>query len=214
MELKLDNEGITPSMKYIFLITSLIVLIGTQAHAKKVKGWIYRNNEKIEVTFKIPFGIASGPVYERIQNRIVYFDQNGKRNVLKPEDAKEFRFDYEGEEIRMVSVNGDLEDGAPMTWGSRIFLKLEIDGMVKLYRHDYTQTNYSSTMAMSTSYNVERYLLQKGNEKLKRPRTLTFRKDMLQYFSECPELCDKIESKEFKKRELESIVEFYNAQCK
>lgn len=201
-------------MKNILLITSLIFLISTEAHAKKVKGWIYRNNEKVEVTFKIQFGLGSGPVYQQIQNRVVYFDKSGKRNVLKPEDATEFRFEYNGEEVRMISVDGDLEDGAPMTWGSRIFLKLEIDGMVRLYRHDYTQTNYSSTMAMSTSYNVERYLLQKGDGKLKRPRTLTFKKDMVQYFSECPELCDKIESKEFKKRELESIVEYYNTQCK
>jgi hypothetical protein len=43
---------------------------------------------------------------------------------------------------------------------------------------------------------------------------MSFRKDMAEYFRECPELTRMIEEREFRKGELESIVTFYNTRCK
>jgi hypothetical protein len=63
------------------------------------------------------------------------------------------------------------------------------------------------------SYNVEQYILQKGDEPIKRPRTWSFKKDMAEYFQDCPALVERIESKEFRKNEVESIVVFYNTKC-
>jgi hypothetical protein len=57
-------------------------------------------------------------------------------------------------------------------------------------------------------------ILQKGNGELKRPKGLTFKKDMINYFSDCPKLVEKIESKDFRKDDLESIVRFYNSNCR
>ena len=40
-----------------------------------------------------------------------------------------------------------------------------------------------------------------------------FRKSIIKYFNDCPELVAKIKSKEFRKRDIVEIVEFYNTNC-
>lgn len=73
----------------------------------------------------------------------------------------------------------------------------------------------ASTGAMTGgySYSVERYILQKDNGELKRLKGLTFKKDMVEYFCNCPALAEKIENKDFRKSDLEFIVRFYNSNC-
>ncbi len=63
-------------------------------------------------------------------------------------------------------------------------------------------------------YSVEKYILQKGDGELKRTKGLNFRKDMVEYFSDCPELSKRIDNKEFRNNDLESIVRFYNNKCR
>ncbi len=48
---------------------------------------------------------------------------------------------------------------------------------------------------------------------LKRPKALAFKKDMVEYFSSCPALAEKIENKSFRKNDLEAIVTNYNSAC-
>lgn len=68
-------------------------------------------------------------------------------------------------------------------------------------------------MTGGNSINLERFVLQKGEGDLKRPKGLTFKKDMADYFSDCPALIEKIESKDFRKNDLEFVVRFYNSNC-
>jgi hypothetical protein len=72
-----------------------------------------------------------------------------------------------------------------------------------------------STGAMTGgySYSVENMILQKGNGELKQPRSLSFRKDMRDYFSDCPDLTEKIDSRDFRRADMEAIVIYYNAHC-
>jgi hypothetical protein len=64
------------------------------------------------------------------------------------------------------------------------------------------------------TYSVERYIMQKGSGELKRPKNLSFKKDMAEYFRDCPALVDKIQDKDFKKYDMEAIVSFYNKNCR
>lgn len=201
----------------------LVALVATgSAEAKKIKGFIIFGRDTVEVTFKVSVGLfASEPSLERMQYKVIYYDGNGKRNVLRPDMAKEIRFAYKGKEIRMLSRSTlGIDFADVLMLDTDIFLKIEVDGPVKLFRFYSTRQsggNMNPTTGMMTgtmSYSVERFLLQKGSGMLKRPKTLTFRKDMKEYFGDCPELVSKIESKEFTKNELFSIVSFYNAQCK
>lgn len=189
--------------------------------ARKYPGQIIFQNDTMNVTFNIPFKLFSlNPNYERLQYRVKYFGQDGKPIILKPDQAKEIRFKFEGEDIRMISRYNTLGLGSIFNISANIFLRIEIEGKLKLFRYYYTQSSggyYNGTTGMWSggySYTVEKYVLQKGNGELMRPRALSFKKDMAKYFNDCPELVTKIEKKDFRRDDLTEIVDFYNTSCK
>lgn len=120
----------------------------------------------------------------------------------------------------MISRSNSIGLGNIFTQSSDIFLRIEIDGYLKLFYYHYTKSSpdmYNSSTGMTRggySYGAEKFILQKDDDELKRPKTMTFRKDMIEYFNDCPELVNKIESKEFSKRDLEEIVLFNNINCR
>lgn len=202
-------------------VVLLLIFIFVQADAKKIQGKIILNNdEAINVTFIIPVGfLRSGPNYEKLQTKVRYIDASNKKVMLGPDDAKEISFDFNGQKIRMQAVHDDLQLQSIFSTQNRIFLKLEIDGALKLFTSYFTKRSpgmYSaSTGAMSggMTYNGERYVLQKNNGSLFQPRGISFRKDMREYLSDCPELVRKIQNKDFRKGDMELIVIDYNKSC-
>ena len=197
------------------------LLLTTSLEAKKIKGVILFAEDTVQVTMKIPVKFLSGEInYQKLQTKVKYFDSLGTKRVLRPDDAREIRFSYDYEDVRMLSRVKNDGMGNIFSADSCIFLKLEVDGPLKLFSYYYSQSNpgmYNASTGMMTggySYTVEKYILQKGNGDLKRPRGLTFRKDMMEYFADCPVLAGKIEAKEFKRRDLTSIVRYYNLHCR
>ena len=208
-------------MRKLIFITVIGLIFTFKLEAKKIEGQIFYKNDTVNVTMKIPVKFFTlEPNYEKLQYKIKHFDSLGVKNVLRPDDANEIRFTYEYEKVRMLSRKNTLGLGNIFSMSSNIFLRIEIDGDLKLFNYYYTQRSpemYNASTGMATggySYSDEKFILQKGNGELKRPKGLTFRKDMIEYFSDCPELSKKIESKEFRKSDLESIVRFYNRSCR
>ncbi len=208
-------------MRKLIFIIAFGLIFSFKLEAKKIEGQIFYNNDTISVTMKIPVKLfTQEPNYEKLQYKVKYFDSLGVKKVLRPDDAQEIRFTYEFEKVRMLSRKNTLSLGNIFSMSSNIFLRIEIDGDLKLFNYYYTQSSpgmYNASTGMMTggySYSVERYILQKSDGELKRPKGLTFRKDMIKYFNDCPELSKKIENKEFRKSDLESIVRFYNVSCR
>ena len=198
-------------MNKIFFFLIFFVSVHASAIAKKIEGVIiFENGTERTVTFKIPFRLlASHADYEKLQHRVKFFDK-GEKLVLRPGEASEFRFTHQNETIRMVSISGSGLEGI-FARNNAIFLKLEIDGPLRLFRFFATRTGggYNATY----TYQSAEYYLQKGNGPLKRPKGISFRKDMMDYLSDCPTVADKIHDKDFKRRDLEVIVMFYNKNC-
>ena len=170
-----------------FILITLLVATSSQAFAKKIQGAIIANGESREVTFDIKVPLLAGePNFERIQYKVRYYDETGKKRTLRPDDADEIRFAYEGMDVRMISCLNTVGGGSIFFTGSRIFLKLEIDGPLKLYRFYYQHTTpgyYGGAGGGYTpgmSYRVENLIFQKGNGPLKQSRTLEWKKDMLE----------------------------------
>ena len=67
--------------------------------------------------------------------------------------------------------------------------------------------------SFNAEYSADSFVLQKDDEQMMRPNPMSFRKDLMLYFSDCPELSQKIESKEFRSSEIVQMVKFYNANC-
>ncbi|MFZ5940206.1 MAG: hypothetical protein ACOYXB_06495 [Bacteroidota bacterium] len=208
-------------MKKIVILITIGLVLTFKLEAKKIEGKIFFADDTIDVTFNIPINFfTQEPNYEKLQYKVKYFDSAGRKIVLKLDNAKEIQFKYEYENVRMLSRFNSIGLGNIFSMSTNIFLKLEMDGKLKLFSYYYTQHSggtYNSFTGMSTggySYSVEKYILQKENGELMRPVGLSFKKDMIDYFSDCPSLVEKIESKEFRKNDLESMVRYYNLNCR
>lgn len=206
-------------MKKHFLAILITAFTSLSSYAIKVEGKIIFENDTLNATINVPFKLfATDPNYEHMQYRIKYFDKSGKKVTVWPTEAKEIQFRYNTKTIRMLSVENTV-GGNVFLARNKIFLKLEKDGKLKLFSCYLTRRSmgtYNPSTGMTTgsyAYTVERFLLQKGNDTPKQPKTLSFKKDMAEYFSDCPELVKLIESKELRKGEMERIVDFYNLRC-
>jgi hypothetical protein len=210
-------------MKRISVLLFFLTL-GKVCLAERTPGTIiFGKNDQEEVVFDLPVAL-NAINYFKLQEKVKYTDSFGIKKTLRPEQAKEIVFNFNGEEIKMISIpkSGDISLGRAFSSSTSFFLKLEIAGKMCLYYYEYReykQTGFGGTTSgapTSTGYfaYVDKFLLQKKDGPLKWPRELSFRKDLMEYFSDCPELATKIDKKEFKKDHLIEIVRFYNSYCK
>lgn len=102
-------------------------------------------------------------------------------------------------------------------------------GNVSLYKHVYQKQNpgfsgasfgsMGSGFSIGTNYIISNYYVKKGNEPVafhlgsNQSFSKNFKKEAADYFSDCPELVARIESKEFKILDLAEIIKFYNEHC-
>ena len=204
--------------------TGLLIVIGFmltfKVDAKRLEGKLLLEHDTLNVTFKIPVSLFTQEInFEKLQRRIKYFDSTGNKVVIRPDQAEEIRFFYNHEEIRMLSRFSPYRLNDLFSKNHYYFLKLEIDGKLKLFRYYYTENSpevYDASSDVITggqSYSASRYILQKLSEEIYMPKNLTFRKDLMEYFQDCPELSMKIENREYRKTDLETIVRFYNSYC-
>lgn len=173
--------------------------------AELVKGKILTSNDTLDVTFKISVDVISKePNYMKLQEMVQYYNAAGKLCVLSPAAAKEIQFTYKGVEIRMLSRflrNGIFQ---------YTFLKLIIDGDVKLFNYYYQAASNTG----GGSYQMNVYVLQKDADNLVAVNVMSFKEDMSAYFSECPVLAEKIEDKTYRLNDMETIVQYYNSNCR
>ena len=191
----------------LFLVLSTIVAFAAQ----QVEGTIvYADKKEVEVTLFIPTGLFGGdPNTEALQKGVRYLDGTGKRRKLKPDQAVEFYFNYDGNIYRFVSQH--YSSGI---FSRNSFLLQLIDGPVKMFEYRKTTRNSTGPNNMGYSTQTITYLLQRGDEQLNEPNLFGFKKEMGKYFADCPELVSLIEEKEFKRRDIGEIVTYYNTRCK
>ncbi len=85
----------------------------------------------------------------------------------------------------------------------------------------YVQNGFGSgNIGPYGKYSINNYYVSKDNgiaKKLTTTGTLfvkNFKKPASDYFSDCPELVQKIQSYKFTKKDIEKIVLFYNESCR
>jgi hypothetical protein len=205
-------------MKIFPLLIVIVLMIANKIEAKKIGGKVIFMNDTLDVIFKIPIYIFSKEInFEKLQYKIKYFDSTRDLVVIKPEQAEEIRFLYRNEEVRMLSRDSRHIIKSVISNKSKIFLKLEIDGMIKLFTYYNTESSpvmHNSSSELITegiSYQVDKCIIQKENQELVRINRLTFRKNMMEYFSDCPDISKKIADREYRKKDIETIVNHYNS---
>ena len=210
-------------MNKCIIIIFTIFFSGNSLFAKNIKGIIIsQKNDTMQVVFDIPVNLfTQQPNIEKLQWKVNYIDSNNKKQIVKPFQAKEISFNYKGENIRMISTRNNLGLKAPFFGdNSFIFLRLIIDGKMKLYNYYYTDYYYSPGVHNSTTgttteaipYTAKNFILQKDTAELFQAGWLLFKKDMIDYLSDCPELAKKMKDKIYLKKDVALIVNEYNKE--
>jgi len=205
-------------MRSIAIITACCLILPFYSEAEKVKGKIFFENDTIEVMIHVPVNsFTDEPNLEKLQFKVVYYDSTGQKIKLRPDHARGFSFTYGTHKILMLSVYNSLELGVFDPTGNNIFLHQIIDGKLKMFIY-YNTAYYPLPNTLTGTlgiyhYQTDRCILQKGDGELKRTRTSGFKKDMAEYFSDCPELVEKIMNTEYDEIDMKSIVDFYNLFC-
>jgi hypothetical protein len=191
--------------------------------AVKIQGiYLIKSDDTVRVTFIVPTKWFSQEInFQQIQGKIKYYDAVGKKQTLTPAKAKGFIFQYEGKTIQMLSRTNNLNlISSLLEDGNFIFLHLIRDGHLKLFRFYKTNRSmgmYNPATGMTVgggAYTVEQSILQKGDDPLFRPRWVTCRKDLSNYFADCPALAEKIDAKTYTCEDIERVADFYNRSCR
>jgi len=152
----------------------------------------------------------------------------GKIKFRKSKEAeKQFFSSKELKSIIIREFDKDIEYKYKVIEGKKTILLLEVleEGKVTLYRT--LRSGYvvgapgPNGMPMGGhSYSISNYYLSKDDKNLvvhlgARGTIFNknFKKAASDYFKDCIMLVSKIQSKEFKKRDIVEIVEFYNENC-
>lgn len=195
----------------ILILFALFTTFTIQAKDKELKGKIIFEDKVMNVTFNIPTLMFSTETnYKKLQYEVKYVDSTGKSGKLVPEMAKEVQIFDGSTTIRMLSkLNTDALGGVFAKQG-KLFLRLVMDGRLKLYTFYAAKSQNGMTIVNELS---ESAVLQKGEERLKEVPS-GFKSAMVEYFSDCPVLAQKINDKVYTWREMKEIVNFYNSECK
>ena len=140
--------------------------------------------------------------------------ENGKVKFRKTNDSKAMTYHFGNLERVEFFLNDEKVT----------YVRLEVKGKSKaITLKQLVQGEISLFSAIDhnvgAGYLIEEYYLKKQDEK--KPILLTtsnifsknFKKVATEYFKDCSKLIQKINNKEFKKRDIEEIVTYYNSEC-
>lgn len=215
-------------MKSIILSFTIGLFLLSKLEAQKIeitgKILFLYTHDTIAVTFIIPTSSSTKEIdYEKLQEKVTYLDSTGKKRKITPDQAKEITFDYEDQEVRVISCYDAIGLNNPFSNNTNIFLKLETDGKLKLFTYYHTTgtsapSGFNGTMMISAgeSHTAKKYILQKGQEAIMKPTWMNYRKDLISYFNDCPkisQMIDEMGDNKYVKDNIESIVDSYNSSC-
>lgn len=127
--------------------------------------------------------------------RVVFVSKEGQKSTYYPSGIAEYGLSSK----RYVSN------------GSNFFELVYETKAITLYKLRYAISGYGGNSAsyLSSSYYVKRT----SEHKFVEIRRMGFRKNLRNYFSDCPLLQEKIENKELTHKDAMKIVKFYQSQC-
>ncbi|ARV13763.1 hypothetical protein [Polaribacter sp. SA4-12] len=198
-------------MKKILLLTIFLYSINLSAQIGYSKAKIYFKDG----TIKEGFG-----KHLFMSNAKIKFKVNKKDKPIELGFMKVDKFILNDIEYDFKIIKGKSEIQ---------FFKVKQRGKVSLYYS--IKTNNGAPMGvmnaggvgvnMSFSTSTEVYYIAKNDEdqitqlfNLFGPSKKTFKKIVPLFFGDCQDLLDKIDQKEYKKRDIVKIVNFYNYNCK
>jgi hypothetical protein len=205
----------------------LCIIFAMQVNAERIKGKIFYDKDTSDVIFDFNTSKETGKIeidYTELQSSIDY-DSLGIGRILTPNKANGYQFEIDGKQILMLAVPNTIEDVDYSKPIPKIFLKLEIEGKLRLFKYYEIKAHYIPNfapagnqlgldIAIKDYYIRETSYLKKDNQSLAKFINSTFRRSGASYFKDCPYLSEGIKNKDFKLENLTAIVQYYNTKCR
>lgn len=202
-------------IRYYIIIILLVISIISLGKSKNAEGYIVTlNQDTIYGSFKIKTDKNKKLIYAKTQVKIVFFDQDGKKTVYEAGAIKSFYFFYDFETLTFKTV--------PYFKKGKLFMKVISEkGNLKLY-----QFYPDSEKRLSSVYELAEYAYSLGGggfgEKyffyiIKPDGTIllmgkhTPKQRIYSFFTDYPELAEKIDSRQYKYTDVYRLVREYNA---
>jgi len=198
-------------MKKIILLTVFLVFLSLQSEARRVKGYYLDNQmDTFYVTFNIHITPPNDVDPRYLHNGLTFWDSNDNQRTLKPHQAKAFSFNYNKENHYFVSCQDylNLSKHVVKKPSTYLFLKLEVEGSMRLLSYSYSQ-NVGIDFSVPTTIMI----YQRRNDLLFVPKLVAHKKSLVKYFEDCPQVQSKIQSNIFGKGDEVEIVKAYNSFC-
>ncbi len=200
-------------MKSIYLLIILFMIAFSSAFSQNTKAvLIFKDGTSQEGLAKIT---ASGLVK--------YRKAKGEKRVKYNFDKFEYIKLYESNGINNYvrrKVKGQLQPKIlqVVTKGKVTLYKVNSSGMTPMNMGG--PGGFGAAPVMYHHYSINSYYVQKEGEQVVTHLGSTelfsknFKKAASTYFQDCSELVEKIQNKEYKKKDIENVVRFYNERCK
>lgn len=167
---------------------------------------VLNNGKKLSVLAKIKGDYIKYKTHKEAKREEIHFSTISSFEILAGKEKKTYKW------VKVKDKNYRV-------------LEEVCTGRVSMYLS--TAIGYSPTPSpgmggfrgVSNSYTIENYYLKRTTETEAEHLgsnqwfTKNFKDAASAYFSDCPELVEKIKNKEYKKRDLVEIVEYYNNEC-
>ncbi|BDD12536.1 hypothetical protein FUAX_49680 (plasmid) [Fulvitalea axinellae] len=189
-----------------------------------VNGLIFFDRQIQQASFEIPTDRDTGIInIQALQGKVKYYDEWGNKRTLKPKHAKEYRFTYRGETIRMISTkNSDFnKQGLALVLRNSLFLRCTMDGPVRLLEFRKGPLMMLSpgpnpraipaTTAFESNPAVVYVLIKDGKSLV--VNDLFTESSIKRFLPDCPKLLDKLKKERIRAVDAPLIVKFYNENC-
>jgi hypothetical protein len=172
---------------------------------RDVEGIIEFPDSTVKTTFRVPVRLfGKSLIYTSIQDGFRYRNARGKLRFLDPKRVKKVSFTYCNQDVELVSQK--------IPGKGHLFLSKVESGRVNLY-HYIIVSHSRDVNGFRRSEEHPIYLIQRDGGSLERVREWRFRRQMREYFADCPALVEKLNNKTYNRYHLHRIVAHCNNMC-
>lgn len=198
------------SFTFLFFIFISITSIAATGLVE-CEGYFIRKGSRdtVHSIVVVPINASKKIIFEKLQWKITLKDKFSFIDFEKePEEIKEFGFVYSGRKYVYWSVPNPFDVSGPKYSKEYkyIFLRLRRPGFCKIF----SGFTYEKGLPPMEGKANEDLILKANNKEWMVVREFEFLKDMNFYFSDYPELLEKINNKTYLEKDLEKIVSEYN----
>jgi hypothetical protein len=161
--------------------------------------WMDKEPSMETIYFPIEDSENGIPYHRGIQSGIEYLNEAGEKEPIEPWDIDRLEFEYRGAQHAYVSTNYD---------GKRLIMRVDIDGKLRMLEYRYTsRDDYNNISEM-----VSRVLSIEGADQGKNTKiyVIGFKGAMKEFFSNYPDMVQKVKKKEFTYKTAEEMVRYFN----